>query len=108
MRYNEEKTGVVREDLVSVINAEGIQLYQGYTKPLYLQPLYQKKHLFKNGYPFSAPDNKEVNVEYYKGLCPNAEKLHFKEMIINEHIRPPHKHIDIKDIINAIEKVVQY
>lgn len=106
LRYNEEETGVLRKDFVAAVNAEGIQFYQGYSKPLYLQPIYQEKHLFKNGYPFSALPNKDCKMEYHKGLCPNTEKLHFREMIINEHIRPPHSDLDINDIINAVDKVL--
>ena len=44
-------------------------------------------------------------MDYSMGICPNAEKLHFKEMIINEHIRPPHTKDDIDDIIEAVRKV---
>ena len=105
LRYYKEHTGIKREDFIKAVNAEGIQFYQGYTKPLYLQPLYQKKHLYKYGYPFSAPHNQDCKMDYYDGLCPNAEKLHFDQMIINEHIRYPHKNDDIDDILNAVEKL---
>ena len=108
LRYIEEKTGVVREEFVNAINAEGVQFYQGYTKPLYLQPVYQKKSLFKNDYPFSAPENQGGKMDYNKGLCPNAEKLYFHEMIINEHIRSPNKKNDINDIIESIRKSIKF
>lgn len=105
LRYHKKKTGIKRENFIAAVNAEGIQFYQGYSKPLYLQPVYQKKHLYKHGYPFSAPHNHDSKMNYNKGLCPNAEKLHFDQMIINEHIRHPHKKEDIDDIINAIRKL---
>ena len=106
LRYYKKHTGINRENFVAAVNAEGVQFYQGYSKPLYLQPVYQKKHLFKQSYPFSAPSNNDCKMEYNKGICPNAEKLHFKEMIINEHIRLPHNKEDINDIIQSIDKVV--
>ena len=106
LRFVKEKAGVKREDFVKAVNAEGIKFYQGYVKPLYFQPLYQKQHLFKNGYPFSAKENHECRKEYHKGLCPNAEKLHFEQMIINEHIRLPHNKKDIDDIVKAIQKLL--
>ena len=108
LRYNKEETGILREDFVAAVNAEGIQFYQGYVKPLYLQPVYQKKDLFKKGYPFLAPPNKDCKMEYHKGLCPNTEKLHFREMIINEHIRPPQTSSDIANIISAVDKIINY
>jgi len=105
LRFLPEIAGVSREEFIKAVNAEGIVFYQGYVKPLYFQPIYQRKHLYKNGYPFSAIENKDCRMEYDAGTCPNAEKLHFKEMIINEHIRLPHTIGDIEDIIKAIKKV---
>jgi dTDP-4-amino-4,6-dideoxygalactose transaminase len=105
-RYNPKVGGVSRNELISALNAEGIFLYQGYVRPLYLQPVYQKKQAFKFGYPFSAPENKECKMDYSMGICPNAEKLHFEELVINEHIRYPHTQSDIEDIINSIKKVL--
>jgi len=105
IRYFSEKTGVDRERFISALNAEGMMFYQGYTKPLYLQPVYQRRMLFKNGYPFTAQENQECLQDYALGCCPVAEKLHFKEMVINEHIRLPHASIDIKSIHFALEKI---
>ena len=81
--------------------------YQGYVKPLYLQPIYQRKEAFKHGYPWAAPENRESHPSYALGTAPMAERLHFKEMIINEHIRLPHGDTDIDDILAATDKVVQ-
>ena len=107
LRYINERTGIKREDFIEAVNAEGCQFYQGYVKPLYLQPVYQEKHLFKNGYPFTAVENKECKQEYSSGICPHAETLRFEQMIINEHIRLPHTEKDIKDILLAIQKVTE-
>jgi perosamine synthetase len=105
LRFLPKSTGVKREDFVNAVNAEGINFAQGYVKPLYTQPLYQQKKLFKAGYPFSAVENQKCRMEFNIGTCPNAEKLHFDQMIISEHVRPPCKKDDICDIINSIEKV---
>ena len=105
-RFLPEVAGVSREEFILAINAEGLQYYQGYTRPLYLQPMYQKRWAFKCGYPFSAPENKDSNPNYQEGACPVAERLHFHEMMINEHIRPPHTDEDMDDIIGVLEKVL--
>ena len=78
----------------------------GYVMPLYFQPLYQRKELFKSGYPFSAPENMNGNVSYQAGICPVAEDLHFNKVITNEHIRFPHTTNDMNDIITAVKKVL--
>ena len=75
--------------------------------PLYYQPLYQKKKLFKNGYPFNALENKKIKTNYYKNACPVAERLHDNEIILNEHFRHPHNLNDIKDLIKIIKKIVK-
>ena len=105
LRYLPGVLGIMREEFVKAVNAEGIRFSQGYVRPLYLQPVYQQKLAFKHGYPFSAPENKEIMTNYHEGACPNAETLHNQQMIINEHVRPPHTADDIDDIISAVGKV---
>ena len=107
LRYlSGELGGRKREDLIAAINAEGIQFYQGYVKPLYMQPLFQRRIAFKHGYPWAAPENSESRPDYSPGSCPNAETLHFHQMIVNEHIRPPNGKDDVDDIVRAVEKVL--
>ena len=45
-------------------------------------------------------------MEYDVSTCPNAEKLHFEQMVINEHIRSPNIKEDINCILIAIKKIV--
>ena len=96
---------LTREAFVSAMNAEGMLYYQGYSKPIYLQPIYQQRYLFKHGYPFTAIENEECVQDYSLGRCPVAERLYFKDIIINEHIRPPHTPKDVNDLLLAIEKI---
>jgi perosamine synthetase len=104
-RFNAEKAGISRDVFVQAMKAEGILFSQGYTKPLYLQPLYQRKHLFKHGYPFTAHENRECRMDYFEGIAPIAERLYSHEMLINEHVREPQSDEDIDCIINAIKKL---
>ena len=107
LRYLPEVTGVKRHDFVKALNAEGMSFYEGYIRPLYLQPIYQRKLAFKNGYPFKAPENRDIPTNYYLGACPNAEKLYFEQMLMNEHIRLPHTMEDMEDIVKAMDKVMR-
>ena len=104
--FKSKELKIDRNKFISAINAEGIVFFQGYVKPLYYQPLYRERLLFKHGYPFTAPENKNCNQEYKDGLCPVAEDLHFNKIVISEHIRLPHTKKDIDDIILAVKKVV--
>ncbi len=105
-RYLPKIGGVSRKELFEAVNAEGMMFYQGYVRPLYLQPIYQQKKAFKHGYPFAASENKDIRTNYFAGACPNAEQLHYEEMVINEHIRLPHTLEDVQDILQAIDKVL--
>ena len=108
LRYISELVGAPRERFVEAVNAEGMSFYEGYTKPLYFQPIYQRKLAFKHGYPFSAPENQSIETNYHEGACPNAETLYYRQMILNEHIRLPHTVDDIDEIITALTKVAEH
>lgn len=105
-RYKPSKLGIKREELVKMVNAEGVTIHQGYARPIYFQPCYQQKIVFKNGYPFSAPENKDIETNYYKGACPNVEKLYNEEMLLSGHVRLPHTKEDMNDIGKAFDKVI--
>ena len=91
LRYDPELAGVARNDFVTALNAEGMQFYQGYVRPLYYHPLFQERRIFKNGYPFSAKENSGCNISYSPGTCPTALALQFdqtKSLQIACHLCP--------------------
>lgn len=115
LEYDDSVTGVSRELFVKAVAAElpptklreseGPLISCGYTKPLYLTPIYQQMI----GYgtvkcPFRCP-HYDGNVEYYEGLCPNAEYAHSKRVILHEMIRPPMDQSDLSDVAAAFQKV---
>jgi dTDP-4-amino-4,6-dideoxygalactose transaminase len=106
IRYFSEETGISRPNYVSRIRELGIPLYrlaEGYIKPLYLEPIFQKKNAFKGGYPFNLALNKE-SVRYEEGICPITEKLYKEEMIVTAFMYPPNTKADMDDIIRAFTK----
>ena len=105
MKFDEKIAGISRERFIEAIQAEGITIWGGYMKPLYLEPLYQQKTAYKDGYPFknNAAYNKEIDYSY--GICPVAERLYEKETIVNIYNYSPLTKNDINDIANGFEKV---
>jgi perosamine synthetase len=92
----------VKAEIPSAILREDTPLMgSGYVRPLYLQPLYQQRatHCSFNCEKYKG------QVNYNKGICPVAEKLHYEELITHEYIRPGMTKEDIMDVINAIDKV---
>lgn len=101
LTYNELVTGVPRGWFVEALNAEGIPFGAGYIRPLHLLPLYQQRaHYAYRHYGGHA--------SYHKGLCPVAEYLYERGLILTSLTRPPNTTKDMDDIVAAIEKVLEY
>ncbi len=76
-RYDAAKTGVSRELIAKALNAEGVPIWEGYVKPLYLLPAFQRRiAIGRDGFPFNLTER-----TYSKGLCPVAERMHESELL---------------------------
>ena len=111
-KFNKDIIGIDRNIFINAIKAEIPSailredtplIGSGYVKPLYLQPLYQQRATYC---AFNCEKYKG-NVDYSKGICPNAEKLHFEELFSHEYMRPGMSQIDMNDVISAFHKVVE-
>lgn len=98
--YDQEKIGIPRDLFCDALKEEGIPCSAGYVKPLYLNPLYLEKRAF-------AFKHYTGDVKYEKGICPVAESLYEKEVITIQVCRYPATIDDMKDIIDAIYKILQ-
>lgn len=112
-KYNSKVVGLSRNLFVKAVLAElpdpvdfeDTALAGGYLKPLYLNPIYQKQiAIGKKGFPFNF--NKGVTYNYSKGICPVAERLYERELVLSPLIREPLDLNDIDDILHAVNKVV--
>jgi perosamine synthetase len=109
-RFDADVAGVPRDAFVNAVRAElphhelrreeGVKLGCGYVRPLYLQPLFQKRIAFgAGGYPFSLGVQ-----DYSKGSCPVCERLHEREIFTHEFILPSMTEADIDDVGRAFDK----
>ena len=79
-RYDADAMGPSRGTFVKALNAEGFPCTEGYARPLYLLPLFQRRRAIgRDGFPFTLTDRR-----YDKGLCPSAERLYDEEIIVFE------------------------
>lgn len=101
--YKPEVGGVPVADVHKALNAEGMYFLRGYT-PLYRQPVYRTKTMFKHGYPFKAPENADIVTNYEDGACPVSEAMR-ECLLVKEYIRFPTTHADLDDIIAAFAKL---
>jgi dTDP-4-amino-4,6-dideoxygalactose transaminase len=112
IRFDEKVVGVHRNTFVNALKAElpsaiGREttpiVGAGYVRPLYLQPLYQKRAASCS---FNCSKYSGA-VDYSKGLCPVAEKMHFNEVFTSEYIRESFSDEDRKDVVRAFTKIYE-
>ncbi|MCS6796609.1 MAG: DegT/DnrJ/EryC1/StrS family aminotransferase, partial [Raineya sp.] len=111
-KFKKEIVGIDRNTFINAVKAEipsavlredtpliGV----GYVRPLYLQPLYQQRASLC---AFNCP-RYEGKVDYSKGICPNAEKMHFEELFTHEYMRGNMSEQDLQDVVDAFYKVAE-
>ncbi len=105
IKFKDEIIGVSRNSFVKALQAEGISCGLGYVRPIYLEPLYQKNIAYGvQGCPFNCSFY-QGKVNYSKGICPVAERMYEKELLLIPVCRHPHTKEDIDDVVMAFEKI---
>lgn len=99
MKFDAAVAGVSREKFSAALTAEGVPHGTGYVRPLYLLPVFQKRRAFGD-FPFNLTER-----QYYKGLCPVAERMHEAEMLLFEVCMYDLRDSDISLIQSAFRKV---
>lgn len=94
-RFLERKIGVKRTGFANFLRKEGFPVFEGYQKPIYLMPVYQKKDI----YPLS-----DFKTKYQKGICPVAERMYDKELLTTAICQPPQTFREINLFVKVIEK----
>jgi len=112
LKFNEKIVGIHRNKFVEALSLElpsaylrestGKLIGSGYTRPLYMQPIYQLKQGTKCSFNCNHYDG---SVNYSKGICPVTERMYEKELITHEYMRPPMTKADLDDFLNAFDKV---
>lgn len=98
IRYDAEAFGLSRDIFVKAMQAEGLSLTGGYTKPTYLLNFFQDD----STYVFWPYLKKK---RYLAGICPVAEKLFTSDLLMTTICRYPLKREHINLFIMAIKKV---
>ena len=105
LRFDESVVGVCRDRFVDALNAEGIPMVKGYTEPLYLEPMYQRRIAFgRDGFPWTWPGWKG-SVDYSLGSCPVIERLYYKELMCTDVCHAQTTDADLLDVVAAFEKI---
>lgn len=114
IRFDAALAGLSRTQFVRAVAAElpaptGWQttpLAEGYVKPLYLSPLYQRRiALGSRGFPFNVSG---TTPSYARGLCPVTERAYQSDLLVTALVREPLTVQDMDDFADAIEKVLAH
>jgi len=101
-----KKLGISRDLFVRALAAEGFPMSAGYQKPLYLLRVYQEKKVFnQTHFPFEG-GHYSGKVNYANGICPIAERMYRKEVILHAVCQHPRTKKDIDLFVRAIKKVL--
>jgi perosamine synthetase len=115
VKYDARATGIPRAEFVAAVNAElptpaiweQTGWVEGYVRPLYLAPLYQKKiAIGAHGFPWTMQPS--IDYDYRSGLCTVAERMHSQDLIYTPLIREPLVEADIDDFVAATRKVLRH
>jgi len=80
LKFSEETVGITRSTFTKALQAEGFPCNEGYVEPLYMLPIFRDKKAFgKSHYPFNL-----TNRSYNYNMCPQAQNLYEKQLIITE------------------------
>lgn len=106
MKFHEEASGISRDLFCRAVTAEGFPLRAGYVKPLYLEPMYQRRlALGRDGFPFTA-NRQNTLPSYQPGLCPVTERLQDQDLMLTHLLYEPLTVTDADRLVAACEKVV--
>jgi len=94
-----------RKKIYKALSGEGLKcLSEGYFN-LHLLPIFQKKIAYgKDGFPWNFA-NKKSNINYKKGICPVAEKLHDKNFLMLELCMHEFTDREVDLVIKVFKKV---
>ncbi len=105
MKHDAEATGVSRDKVVDALNAEGVFFNSGYTKPIYLSPIFQQKVAYGHQQcPFKCPHYSGA-VSYDKGICPACERMYYEELLCTNVCHAAATEDDLADVVTAVRKV---
>lgn len=104
IKIDEKGAGISRVALVTELQKRGFPVGAGYVKPLYLLPLFQNRQAFnKTHFPF---DYQGMRQEYHRGICPVAERMHYRELIGTDVCQHPYTIAHVDAFAEALREIV--
>jgi dTDP-4-amino-4,6-dideoxygalactose transaminase len=108
VKLDSQALGISRSTFTKALKAEGVAFNEGYVRPLYLLPMYQKRIAYgRDGFPWTG-GHYRGKVSYEKGICPVTERLYERELLWADVCHHPLTLHDMDDVADAFEKVIAH
>ena len=105
MRIDRNILNVSRDLLFEALQAEGVPNISKNYQNLHLLPMFQKKIAYGDkNFPWSYKHARK-NINYKKGICPNAELLNDKEYIGFEMCKSQLSKKELEMLVKAFNKI---
>ncbi len=102
MKFDERRAGLSRALFAKAMRAEGVSVAEGYVRPIYLEPMYQRRSAYGSGhFPFGG----EESVSYKEGICPVVERLWRAELLTTDICKYPNTEREVEEFVQAVEKI---
>lgn len=105
-RYDEETTGLKREQFIRALEAEGIPAFSGYTFPLYKNPMFLNKEFINGSFPLGTQYHADIDYAAFAEKCPVSERACMSEAVW----LPQNVFLgtleDMDDIVASVRKVL--
>ncbi len=102
--------GLSRGQLRAALDAEGVAVAEGYVRPIYLYPMYERRVAARKrglGAGIWYPGDGSP-VRYERGICPTTEQMHFAELMTTNICRADLTDADARELCDAVEKIVEH
>ncbi|MDN4593404.1 DegT/DnrJ/EryC1/StrS family aminotransferase [Polycladomyces subterraneus] len=105
MHVDTASLGVSTKELAYALQQEGLPARAGYVEPMYKVPAIRERQTYgRSGYPFVGAREKEV--VYPDGLCPHAEAMAERMILLAWNERYTEEHV--RAIASGLKKVVYH
>jgi perosamine synthetase len=98
------RLGLSRHQLSVALQEEGVQLAEGYVKPIYLYPMYDDRVRQQTRGLGAGVWHPREGQKYQRGLCPVTERMHYDELITTAICRADLTREDALEFVRAVEK----
>ena len=111
LKVDSQKLGLSRHQLQLALEAEGMATAEGYTRPIYLYPMYDRRVATQQrglGAGLWHPREGSTTTSYELGICPVTERMYQIELMTTNICRADLGDAEARELVTALEKIATH